>query len=369
MNSLEIITVVLLSVGSIQGFVYAAILFRGSKLNNAANRFLAAILIFFSYRLAVEAFNFFGIGIYDFWYHILLEYNWIYGALIYFFVKSYTLPNFKLELKKDWVHFIPVIIEFAWSNFIKTQNFYWDGTKESLSWLGYWGYVIWMHYPTMYIVSVVLVLLYSFKSHKLLIEKSNKKELYQNRILWVRNFLLILMFYSAIVLLIILLDFFFFDYAFNRIYNYPMYIGLAIITYGLGIIGFQKRNIPVIKENLLVSSEELESLQDLAKRVSELMTVEKIFLEPELTLNHLEKKLNASKNSISRAINLVFQKNFNDYINSHRIEELKKIINKPANKKYTLLSLAFEVGFNSKASFNRAVKKITGKPPSDLKKI
>ena len=79
-----------------------------------------------------------------------VEFNWIYGALIYFFVKAYVTPKFRLNFKRDWIHFLPVIIEFLWSNYIKSQNFYWDGTRESLSWLGYWGYVVWMHYPTMY---------------------------------------------------------------------------------------------------------------------------------------------------------------------------------------------------------------------------
>ncbi|MFK7783035.1 helix-turn-helix domain-containing protein, partial [Psychroserpens sp.] len=59
--------------------------------------------------------------------------------------------------------------------------------------------------------------------------------------------------------------------------------------------------------------------------------------------------------------------NFSDFVNSYRIEELKQLINDPKNDNLTLLALAFDVGFNSKASFNRAVKKLTGKPPSDLK--
>ena len=58
---------------------------------------------------------------------------------------------------------------------------------------------------------------------------------------------------------------------------------------------------------------------------------------------------------------------FNDFINEYRIEELKKLLNDPKNNNFTLLSLAFEAGFNSKASFNRAVKKLTGKSPSALK--
>jgi AraC-like DNA-binding protein len=46
---------------------------------------------------------------------------------------------------------------------------------------------------------------------------------------------------------------------------------------------------------------------------------------------------------------------------------LKRLLSDEKNKNYTLLALAYEAGFNSKASFNRAVKKLTGKPPGALK--
>jgi hypothetical protein len=125
MKPLELLLVILLSIGAIQGIIYGIILWRNKGQNSIANNFLATILFFFSYRLIVEILKLFGIGYYDFFYHILLEYNWIYGALIYFFVKAYATPNFKLNFKKDWIHFVPVAIEFVWSNFIKSQNFYW----------------------------------------------------------------------------------------------------------------------------------------------------------------------------------------------------------------------------------------------------
>jgi hypothetical protein len=124
MKPLEVLLTVLLGIGAIQGLVYGIILWNNNSQNRTANKFLATILFFFSYRLIVEILKLFNIGFYDFWYHFLLEYNWIYGALIYFFVKAYITPKFKLNLKNDWIHFLPVGIEFLWSNFIKSQNFY-----------------------------------------------------------------------------------------------------------------------------------------------------------------------------------------------------------------------------------------------------
>ncbi|MGL5892326.1 MAG: helix-turn-helix domain-containing protein, partial [Bacteroidia bacterium] len=62
------------------------------------------------------------------------------------------------------------------------------------------------------------------------------------------------------------------------------------------------------------------------------------------------------------------QKNFFDYINELRTTEFKRMAVLEKNRKYTLLSLALECGFNSKTSFNRNFKKATGLSPSDYLK-
>ena len=370
MKPLEVLLTVLLGIGAIQGLVCGIILWNNNSQNRTANKFLAAILFFFSYRLIVEILKLFNIGFYDFWYHFLLEYNWIYGALIYFFVKAYITPKFKLNLKNDWIHFLPVGIEFLWSNFIKSQNFYWDGTRESLSWLGYYGYIIWMHYPTMYIISGLLIIYYSFRSEKLLNIKNNPVfEIISENTIWIKRLLKVLRFFSILIILIVLIDLIFFNYAFNRWYHYPLFIGMALITYWLGIEGFGKRNQLASKLKIVLSSKEKRQLDELSKKISHLMIEKKIFKNPNLTLNSLSEALNVKPYLTTKCLNLIFNKKFNDFINEYRIEEVKKLINNPDNNQYTLLALAYDSGFNSKASFNRAVKKLTGKPPSALKHI
>jgi AraC-like DNA-binding protein len=63
-------------------------------------------------------------------------------------------------------------------------------------------------------------------------------------------------------------------------------------------------------------------------------------------------------------INTGFQKNFNDFVNAYRVADFQKKVNDPKLSHYTLLALAYECGFNSKSTFNRAVKKATGQLPS-----
>ncbi|MEM7484592.1 MAG: helix-turn-helix transcriptional regulator [Bacteroidota bacterium] len=103
-------------------------------------------------------------------------------------------------------------------------------------------------------------------------------------------------------------------------------------------------------------------------RLVHLMDEKKAYLIPELTLAMVAKELGVHPNSLSQVINTVEQKNFFDYINTLRIREFMKQAANPNNKKYTLLSLAYECGFNSKTSFNRNFRNLTGQSPSEFLK-
>ena len=107
-----------------------------------------------------------------------------------------------------------------------------------------------------------------------------------------------------------------------------------------------------------------DQARDIHLRLVGLMKEEKLYLTPELTLAMVSERLGVHPNTLSQVINTWKQKNFFDYINSLRIEEFKERVHQPDNQKYTLLSLAFECGFNSKTSFNRNFKNLTGKSPS-----
>jgi AraC-like DNA-binding protein len=74
-------------------------------------------------------------------------------------------------------------------------------------------------------------------------------------------------------------------------------------------------------------------------------------------------KTNASV--LSKMINQGFNLNFNDFINYYRIEAVKEKIKNGEQKTQTLLGIAYDCGFNSKATFNRAFKKATNQSPKD----
>lgn len=95
------------------------------------------------------------------------------------------------------------------------------------------------------------------------------------------------------------------------------------------------------------------------------MEIEQLFLNPDLTLVDLAKALNIHQNYLSQVINTFEEMNFYDYINKQRVNKFISLIENPDNKKYTILSLAFECGFKSKSTFNKQFKKITNKTPSE----
>ncbi len=104
------------------------------------------------------------------------------------------------------------------------------------------------------------------------------------------------------------------------------------------------------------------------EQLTQLMGQDKLYTNPELTLGETAQQLNVHPNYLSQVINSVAKKNFYDYINEQRVEEFYRLAQNGKNQKFTLLSIAFECGFNSKTSFNRNFRKVTGLSPTEYLK-
>jgi len=90
---------------------------------------------------------------------------------------------------------------------------------------------------------------------------------------------------------------------------------------------------------------------------------EKPYLNSQLSLNSLAQSLELSPNQLSLLINETMHVNFNEFINTYRLEIFKKKVFDEKNKHLTLLALAYESGFNSKSVFNAFFKKMEGLSP------
>ena len=91
-----------------------------------------------------------------------------------------------------------------------------------------------------------------------------------------------------------------------------------------------------------------------------------LYKNEDLTLVELSKKVQAHPNHLSQVINEMEGKNFYNYINSLRINEFIKLASLPENKKYTMISLAYDCGFSTKSTFNKHFKLNTGKTPTEF---
>ena len=362
-----------MTIGSVQGIVYSIILFKSTDYNKTANRILATILLLLSYRLLVQILRLFGLGYYDGWYYIMIDLSWIHGALIYFYTKAQTQPNVTFS-RKHWIHFLPVVLQVIFSIFVRLQNLYWDGTRESLSWLGYYGYVVWMNNSTIYIIASALIIFYTYKSKKVLNSIDQSFEIPAIKLNWIKRIINSFLVYFLIVLVVLLVDLAIFKsandgsyYYFTRFYYYPFFIGMAALTYWIGLEGFSRRNDPEISIKHTVDSKDLKKFRDIVKKLQQAMVKDELYKNPELSLNSLAEELGLKPYLISKSLSVVCGKRFNDFVNEYRVKEVQRLLEDTNNSKYTLLSLAMASGFNSKSSFNRSVKKQLGISPSDLR--
>jgi AraC-like DNA-binding protein len=209
---------------------------------------------------------------------------------------------------------------------------------------------------------------------------------------WIKTYL-----YSFLLMLILPIVFDLLSLIFPHLNSYKgnwwFFLCFSIVMYYIAITGysnqivtkipfkisvFDKQPVLLLNENENQFIEEIidiehENFEDnlspelniWKEKIETLLAENKLYQNPELTLNHLAQKLQTNAALISKTINQGFQLNFNDFINQYRIEEIKKSLENGEHKKSTLLGIAFDAGFNSKATFNRAFKKNTGLSPKE----
>ncbi|NRB48182.1 MAG: AraC family transcriptional regulator [Saprospiraceae bacterium] len=366
------IMLILLSIGCVQGVFFGMKLFL-TKSHRYKNSFLAFLLLLFSYRLLNQILIYFGIGKYDWWYHLTLELSWCYGALIYLYIKASIKEQYQFS-RTDQLLFIPVLIQIALSIFVRSQNFYWDGTRESLSWLGYWGYAVWMNYSTVPFIASLLILYYIHRSQRALAEveptaRNPKTYPFTKKLL--TNTQRFYYFVAAIYTVDFLFIRFFNHedyYYFNRFFYNPFLIGISILTYVLSFEGYKQRNVSLINPKAQLKEKDRKALEEIAKSLDQLMSTQQPFKNPNLSLDELAKMLGTKPYLLSQTLKFIHDTSFYPYITQFRIEEFKSLLLDPKHTQFSLLGLAYSAGFNSKSSFNRAIKKHHQVTPSEFKR-
>jgi len=165
---------------------------------------------------------------------------------------------------------------------------------------------------------------------------------------------------------------------FNRaMIFYPFWIGISTFVYWAGYTGL--KNSMLMEERFRLRKMRLEKTSKTApnhykkseltfKKIRDAIIKEQLFLNPSIQLKDISILFDLNETYISKILNENENVNFNDFINSLRVKEVKRLISLEEYKDYTITAIGLEAGFNSKSSFYSAFKKFTGTTPKEFQK-
>lgn len=104
------------------------------------------------------------------------------------------------------------------------------------------------------------------------------------------------------------------------------------------------------------------------ERIHLAMEKDRFYLEPDVTLEALAKRVSLPERTTSRILNQHFSMNFFEFINSYRVEETKRLLTSEKHVDWTIMQVLLESGFTSKSTFNAIFKKQVGMTPSQYRK-
>lgn len=121
------------------------------------------------------------------------------------------------------------------------------------------------------------------------------------------------------------------------------------------------KEIEPASENIGFKNEQVIRVQDFVRK-------QKPFLDPDINIDTMARRLSLPERTLSKILNQHFGKNFFEFINEYRIEEAKRLLADPQKKDWNMLDILAEAGFSSKSTFNAIFKKYVGQTPSQFRK-
>lgn len=369
-NSLGIVLSILAAFQLLFVSLYLIFHQRGNKGNN---KLLGVFFLLFAISMTDIAIRFIGIDIKVPALHLIDDgFIFLYGPLIYFYTKRVVYRDFQFKIL-HLIHFIPFILFITWLVFGVFSLSHTDQAEAILQ-IQTASLPMWMvalNLPIyLYLLSYLWFSNQSIKIYSKVI-KNNFSSIENINLNWlrfiIRSFTAITIVamingvvpilglpfvqYSSLILLLIF-TFLFINKVLLKALNHPeIFSGISL-----------KDSIKYAGSNLI--SNEIENYKT---QLVSLLEEEKLYLIPELTIKDLADKLSISPKMLSQIINQGFNQHFYDFINSYRCQEVKTILTN-SNEKITISEAMYQSGFNSKSSFNKEFKKLTGQTPSEFKK-
>ncbi|MEG1592590.1 helix-turn-helix domain-containing protein [Chryseobacterium sp.] len=327
------------ALGAFNGFLLSLYFAVNAKKKNFTNYFLSLLLLVLSIRIIKSVFFYFTPHISNIFIQIGLSACIMIGPLLYLYLNSYS------EKKANWkIHVIPYLI------LMTALGIFYPYVEHQAIWSRWIVCGIYLQW-FMYIIL-------SFKYMLPIIQKFKKKENLKNLDVW------FLSIYLGVL----------FIWLAYTIAAYTSYIvGALSFTFVLYLIVllliFRNSNesTTFFEEKEKYKNREIDkkTLQLIEQKFS-LIVDKELFLNPNFTLEDAAKELKITKHILSQYVNEILGKSFSSLIKEYRVEKAKQLLETETN--YTIESLGYDSGFNSKSTFFTAFKKITGLTPAEYQK-
>jgi len=356
---------VLLIIGISQGIFLATSLLFVHERNLSANRILSfilfiAVIVLFG-RVMVHRIE----GLWLIRVGVAVDATiYLFGPLIYLYVRRLLFKEEGHTYHLGWQHYIPLLLYVVYATWTYTISLVdLDGMYRTGQ----------LYFVFLCIEGGGLLSLgyYLFRSHGLIRRFKRQEPQMISYSQEVYRFLQMVI--GVLVVFGVIWAFSFTSaYFFRRFYPFVNYNTMWITTPAFFyVIGYFALRQPEIFKIPITSMDELEKprlspgeILKLQKRLNFFMDEEQLYLRQDLTLKSLAQQMDATPNDVSWLLNKVYQKPFYDFINEYRVKEFLVKINNHEYLNHTLLSLAMDAGFNTKSTFNKTFKAVTGQTPS-----
>ena len=354
----------------------ALIFFRGIRTSRYSDLLFSALLIATSFLLLEYMFGYMGINI--LWQELLFfpyETTLLLGPLFYLYFRSQVDTEFKIRAKQ-WLHFLPYALYFVYHVLIYAQGQ--DYVREYIDGGGLITYIDLMASFISNMIYFYLTLRFYRAYKKWLINEMPEGSSFSFR--W----------FSLVLIVILLSMIVMWSFTFINLLGFPLdyqhnvwqYILLSAILVALSFEGYAqkqpmylnfrpdeiKAESNVTADEINSDSEESNRLALIKSKILELMNDKKLYLNTDISLSAFAAETNYSKSDISTCINSEFSKNFSQFVNEYRVKEVCEALERGDHNRYSLLGIAMNAGFNSKATFNRVFKESTKKTPMQYAK-
>lgn len=299
----------------------------------------------------------------------------LHGPALWFYIKSLTAKNFRFKSKYT-LHFLPFVLIFL----IMTLNVYILPEKERILALTEESFKNDLAFP--FIIGMIALSTQGYFIWGILLIRNYDRRLrdYFSEVSdidlkWLKFLLIASVIFYAVNSSMYVIDYFFnilpYDVLLTTVYSFA-----AVFVAILGYRGYRQGNIflareipeELDKEPATINIEQKidSSEKEFIESLLQFMKDKKPHLDPELTISTLARELNTNADYLSGILNGRLSKNFFDFVNFYRVEEFKKLCKEQNDKNITIMGLAWDSGFNSKATFNRVFKKTTGRTPGEF---